>query len=957
MLRFVALVARSGTNDTVRTFGDDLGSNVEVYDNVATNNPARAASNSGAAHPSTEVIVTSKTTLALPLHGIHEEPFETFKAEFRDCLHRLMAHVMNISQFTSHADALSMAREFCSTLSFVDIFRLPYIDTSVGHPRGIQQLLSGRCELFLLSYERLSDPMRQHPENPQLYLATSLPDHRRDTVKLFRQLLDILAKRYAPSTRHTPLLESITMTVTAETSGTVSTTPTSQFVLWSLRASASGGQNSVPRSKVANGYSENMDVPSRLQTTSADATIIAEEVPWLGAHHDGFERCTFEDYLSLHRASLERPSALGLVAIIQSQLTFGLIEAIVQEHVPESLLLERRPSGALVMTTRNLYSIIHKWLASMISLQDSNAEEYARRCKGAESTLWAARVRLDMGVIGVGIGAVPGLFQRAGVSSEDIVKITRMTSVIGEALTEASKELMDISFEVDWTLAKLGGDFHRDLATAGWCPSIASRLSSSACILEYAYTIPPFVPDDADRVRHHNCSSKICTASTINPKTYSNRHIEGSCKCPYSTPSFDKVIDILSRNQIPLISVTNLDKHGGGPLDLLCAGSDGTRQYVAISHVWADGLGSTTEKGLPTCQVRRLATIAHKLVPGGTLWLDALCIPAQDDMRKRALVLMARTYREASAILVLDSGIRSCSVKAPIKERLLRVVTSGWSQRMWTLQEALLAKRLAFEFSDGIMSFDELLASGRRLRFDPAARFLVQEFEQIVGGRSVSNFAFVSNALRFRATSKPQDEPLAIAGIFDVDARELVKKATPEERMMSLLLSIRSLPFEILFLQGAKLDVAGFKWAPRSLMQSDGGPIVQPESDATCTPDGLLVTRYLITFDQTTLYEGESLLNRIEDNIFVRVVNDDTSAYTCNALLPRQPLTPLVPIPALAVVVKNDVKLAGDSKSRLTCECVGHVLVTRMPRSEVVDTEGRIIHVQKYLTVRELCIT
>ena len=38
--------------------------------------------------------------------------------------------------------------------------------------------------------------------------------------------------------------------------------------------------------------------------------------------------------------------------------------------------------------------------------------------------------------------------------------------------------------------------------------------------------------------------------------------------------------------------------------------------YVAISHVWADGLGSNTERGSPTCQIKRMHKYVCKLLPG-----------------------------------------------------------------------------------------------------------------------------------------------------------------------------------------------------------------------------------------------------------------------------------------------------------------------------------------------------
>ena len=131
--------------------------------------------------------------------------------------------------------------------------------------------------------------------------------------------------------------------------------------------------------------------------------------------------------------------------------------------------------------------------------------------------------------------------------------------------------------------------------------------------------------------------------------------------------------------------------------------------YVAISHVWADGLRSTTEEGLPECKIKQLATMTSQLVPGGAFWIDTLCIRKNQDVRNRAEGMMAETYKGATAVLVLNSSIREISSSAPREEKASYVLGSAWMQRLWTLQEGLLVLKLIFEFSDGLVAVDELL--------------------------------------------------------------------------------------------------------------------------------------------------------------------------------------------------------------------------------------------------------
>ncbi|EMD32881.1 hypothetical protein CERSUDRAFT_98893 [Gelatoporia subvermispora B] len=277
------------------------------------------------------------------------------------------------------------------------------------------------------------------------------------------------------------------------------------------------------------------------------------------------------DYLELRISRLQQANRFSGVAIIQSQLTFGLIDAVTQEKIPESSLLERTPSGSTVTTTRNLYPILHKFASSLNIFKETSTDEFKKRCNDIQLTLQTTRTLLDLVVLSIGRGSMN--FQGAGVPPEDIAKIARMIAVIGEAFV-AIEEVIVETVSLDWTFVKLGNEYQRDISASGWCPSFASKLSQGTCAID------------------------------------------------------------------------------------------------------------TTEDGLPACQVRLLAILARKLVPGGAFWLDGMCIPAQREARKRAIGLMGRTYKESVVVLVLDSGIQTCSVRAQIKERLLRVVTSRWTQRM-----------------------------------------------------------------------------------------------------------------------------------------------------------------------------------------------------------------------------------------------------------------------------------
>jgi hypothetical protein len=200
--------------------------------------------------------------------------------------------------------------------------------------------------------------------------------------------------------------------------------------------------------------------------------------------------------------------------------------------------------------------------------------------------------------------------------------------------------------------------------------------------------------------------------------------------CNNASPDMDRLTDLLKKGKIPVVTLT--DKG----LKVL---PHDDRLYIAVSHVWSDGMGSTSEAGLPECQVRFLssaatAALAYEFASRGSLnfilmdfeagnpnagipfWVDALCVPAEVILRKRAITLMAKTYADAAAVAVIDSALRQLSIATPAEEQLFTLYFSNWVRRLWTLQEALLAKKLFIHLHDGIMDVVSFFEMGNRFQ-------------------------------------------------------------------------------------------------------------------------------------------------------------------------------------------------------------------------------------------------
>ena len=71
------------------------------------------------------------------------------------------------------------------------------------------------------------------------------------------------------------------------------------------------------------------------------------------------------------------------------------------------------------------------------------------------------------------------------------------------------------------------------------------------------------------------------------------------------------------------------------------------------------------------------------------------------------------------------------------------------------------------------------------------------------------------SALKFRSISVSSDEPVCMATMLGLDTQE-ISKASPDERMLLLWTMIKEIPAKIIFLSCKKLNVDGYRWAPRS---------------------------------------------------------------------------------------------------------------------------------------------
>lgn len=373
----------------------------------------------------------------------------------------------------------------------------------------------------------------------------------------------------------------------------------------------------------------------------------------------------------------------------------------------------------------------------------------------------------------------------------------------------------------------------------GWCPNETMLLFDGLDFtgMHLASLLRrPF----AQGLSHERCSDDECVALQTSESDYKTVHADDCFQgksCTNVVIDQSKISTILRMGGIPIIFLPFVPEDGSAPKVRILDFNSNQVDYIAYSHVWAHGLGNPRENALPACQVIRLKHLSSALnrSPGRepAFWIDTLCIPVAQEykmFRKVAIGRLATTFREASQVLVLDADLQRTPKDGSATELATRVMCSGWIRRLWTLQEAVMssdtganAAKVNIQFLRGKMQLNEIL-QGRsiktRYHADTAIANITNAFPQF--RTRDRTFNVLVQSLRYRTTSRKEDEAICLASIIGLNQNEMsqiLQEESAEARMQKLYTLIAHLPASILFNGFRKLiHEDAFRWAPASLL-------------------------------------------------------------------------------------------------------------------------------------------
>lgn len=467
---------------------------------------------------------------------------------------------------------------------------------------------------------------------------------------------------------------------------------------------------------------------------------------------------------------------------------------------------------------------------------------------------------------------------RSAVACLDDVATTLLQIAKFEVLHAPQKLLPDevylslavLALTLDWCSQRIFGlGSERTFATAtsqlrcvflesrmivlGWCPShifeLYNRVSLSG--LYYMSLLGPRVTAR----KHVKCTKEDCLMNHVPDDEYVRMHVMEGCACGDFSIDMGKVVTILEDGKFPVISL--LDRSGLLEVDVVEYREP--MRYVAISHVWSDGFGNPHHNRLTECQITMLSSRIAETVGNNSkefachLWIDTLCVPLTPRASRDAAIKAMRTiYEAAEIVLVLDAELLAANSYGTYEEPLMRISSSNWLRRLWTLQEAIFARKLVFQFADKGLDVTPLLELSHRDSSNELYNMIGlkstlfhRPFTQMMRTSAYSDgarFSMLWSVLQFRSTSKARDEPLCVAAILGLDIGQLLE--TPDDRKMQLFWSmLRSIPPDILFQSGPRLPDEGHRWAPSSLLEKATLKIFFKECQhqGHQAPEGLMV--------------------------------------------------------------------------------------------------------------------
>lgn len=542
-------------------------------------------------------------------------------------------------------------------------------------------------------------------------------------------------------------------------------------------------------------------------------------------------------------------------AFCQTWLFFGLIHELLGNICePEDFVRPDEDGDGGIISTSRLPGLVEQWVKSVEDGSSTLTYDYVAKClRLTFETLSAAGPEFDSRV------------KLCIASVGELIKLAtnKAFGIKDEVLENKCPPSWDGLFEKTFWVEQL--------RRSGWCPSQIEIMMPAPTSLQSSYFFAS-MQNSILTGRHGMCNHRKCVAYQTDLENYATQHVIMDCKCRDLYVDMSSLNAVLTAGGLPLLRIREAETLDQLSVEIVTSQSD--TRYLALSHVWADGLGNAKANALPRCQLLRLSRLTQRLRANLSpqeaqtellFWCDTLCCPVSPgEDKNRVLAQMKNIYERATCVLVLDASIFLYENKGMgPEEACARILTSGWMRRLWTLQEGALPAgrgRLWFQFRDQAVNFHCLWQQIKGLSNDSLGRKvlagsmvlrlrILTAFYHDDSNDPGADLATVNVALEHRSVSVSSDEPLLLGTLFGLDISGILNESgeTRMERMWSLMsATVRGVPKDILFRLGPRLKEKGYRWAPSSMLYHEETNAVlqlmqKGDNQGVLTQHGLMV--------------------------------------------------------------------------------------------------------------------
>jgi hypothetical protein len=173
---------------------------------------------------------------------------------------------------------------------------------------------------------------------------------------------------------------------------------------------------------------------------------------------------------------------------------------------------------------------------------------------------------------------------------------------------------MKLDFGMDWSSKYLDEQAKREMLLSGWCPSDISGMEGKYSRIHTIYMLRAIDRSLPKREGDHKaCTNMACKMYQINGPKDAIRHYKEDCYCKHVEVDPKELDSILMGGEkIPLLRLV-------GDVNSLYSKiveSGSQVDYVALSHVWADGLGNPDANALQQCQLLHIRELIDNISVG-----------------------------------------------------------------------------------------------------------------------------------------------------------------------------------------------------------------------------------------------------------------------------------------------------------------------------------------------------